>query len=172
MSQSMDHTAPIFKACRDGDIVAVEELINKGVNVNIVSNFETSPLQYSIAWDHFDICRKLIEEGNANVNGDGTNVPLITAARNNKHHMVVYLLNHGADINAQNDTGWTALRQATNYQYMGMVYKLLDEGADYEIEDNEGLKPLEALIPEYRKNIDDYIKYVLGHGKNIKGAKN
>nr|QBK85918.1 MAG: ankyrin repeat protein [Marseillevirus LCMAC101] len=160
----------LSNACRKRDIEVVRELIDKGVDVITVN----SALFGSIMNGYFDVFRILIEEGKADINGNRKDIPLIDAVDANRYVMVGYLLNHGADINAQEeDTGNTALHQAAAVVgRMSHVYKLLDEGADYEIEDNKGKKPLNLLNQTEQLNVDDYIKYVLPHGKNIKRAKN
>ena len=54
---------------------------------------------------------------------------------------IEYLLNRGADIEARDDYGYTALMSASLYGDVAAVELLLDRGADIEARDDYGHRP-------------------------------
>ena len=51
---------------------------------------------------------------------------------------VIDAINHGADVNAKDNNGWTALFWATRYGNAKTINILIDAGADVKIKDNSG----------------------------------
>jgi cytohesin len=49
-----------------------------------------------------------------------------------------YLLQHGADVNAKQDEGYTSLMAAAEHGYTGVVRVLLSHGADVTSKDDDG----------------------------------
>jgi ankyrin repeat protein/predicted Ser/Thr protein kinase len=68
--------------------------------------------------------------------------PLLIAADRGDERMVVSLLNAGADVNAQNQNGWTALSVAADGGHDDIARLLLAEGADVNLVRNSGVTPL------------------------------
>lgn len=85
-----------------------------------------------------EAARKVIAQG-ANVNArDHGQTPLMRAAQNGHIRVMEVLLEHGADVNAQDDDGRTALMMAAGASDPGMVRLLLDRGARIDIKDHDG----------------------------------
>ena len=55
------------------------------------------------------------------------------------------LFKYGADVNAQDEEGQTALHYACSVGYESVIQILLKSSADKAISDNEGLKPIDVL---------------------------
>ena len=55
-----------------------------------------------------------------------------------KVDVIKYLIEHGADINMQDNAGCTALMRASYSGYVDLVLYLLDQGADKSIKDFQG----------------------------------
>lgn len=71
----------------------------------------------------------------------------------NKHaDIVTLLLDHGADVNAANQLGQTALHLATVKGHTEVVEKLLVQQADVSIKDSAGWSPRQ--IAKYNKSKD------------------
>jgi len=77
---------------------------------------------YRMRWLHF---------AGANVNAQGSsNAPLFVAAGEGNQDVVRYLLDEGADLEARDSSGATALAEAAYYGHLGVVKELLLRGAD------------------------------------------
>ena len=61
---------------------------------------------------------------------DGSRAPLFLAASEGRLNAVRYLLDHGADVNAIDNTGNTALTEATYYGHVPVIKELLVRGAN------------------------------------------
>ena len=81
-------------------------------------------------------------------------LPIHWAADRGNADMVQVLLEHGADVNAQDEDGQTALHYACSIGYESVIQILIKASADVAISDNEGLKPIDVL-----KNDDIKAKY-------------
>ena len=74
---------------------------------------------------------RLLHLAGANVNPqDGCCAPLFVAAATGKAEAVRYLLDQGADVNARNEFGHTALTEATFNGNIAVIRELLLRGAE------------------------------------------
>ena len=78
------------------------------------------------------------------------NRPLHLAAGNNKLELVKYFVSKGADIDSENEYGYTALIQASVEGYTDIVKFLLDNGANVDAADNQGYTSLMVACLEQR----------------------
>lgn len=74
--------------------------------------------------------------------------PLVRAASLNDYKTVEKLLKQGHDVNAQSESGFSALSIAVRYEYEAIVTLLLDHGADVWHVDRFGLHPLEVAVTQ------------------------
>jgi hypothetical protein len=65
------------------------------------------------------------------------NFPIHIAAQNGHRHIVKMLIDAGANVNAQNNNGLTALHMSVEYDYYFTSKVLLEAGADGEIVSGE-----------------------------------
>jgi hypothetical protein len=74
------------------------------------------------------------------------------------------LINRGADLNARDTFGFTALMIAAQHADYDMAWLLLDKGADPKLRNNGGLH---ALALAARSGNEDIIEILLEHGASI-----
>ena len=72
-------------------------------------------------------------------------LPIHWAADRGNAEMVETLLEHGADVDAQDEDGQTALHYACSIGYEAVIQVLLKASADKNIVDSDGLKPCDVL---------------------------
>ncbi len=63
---------------------------------------------------------------------------LVWGAGKNNERMPELLLERGADVNAKDDAGWSALTRAARLGFNDVVKLLLDNGADAKTKDPKG----------------------------------
>ena len=109
--------AALHEAAKHGSLSKVKDLLQQGAEVN--SRGEQS---------------------------GGWMTPLMVAADQHHPEIVVYLLAHGASINARDSDGNTALHTAADVGSTRVVKILLDKGANYHLKNNYGSTPLWIAI--------------------------
>lgn len=102
---------------------------------------------------HLDIVKQLLGGENININ----NI-LPEASMNGHLEVVKYLVEHGANINANNDA---ALRFASQYGHLDVVKYLVEQGANIHAKNDEALK----WASQHGQL--DVVKYLVEHDANI-----
>lgn len=115
--------AELFNAIKRNDIEKVKELILAGFDVN------TKDFYWGTIPLHHAVC------ANANI------------------EIVKFLLDNGAEVNAQNKYKSTPLHWAASFSNKYIVKLLLDNGATIDIKDNNGHTPLHRAILENNKAV-------------------
>lgn len=139
----------LMYACANGHIAIIELLLANGAKLNsfIDADYKT-PLIFAIKNNQLAVVRLLISKGCklnfAFIEGHGY-TPLMVAAAKGKSSETIYLLEAGADVNAQtkekdeNNCGqWTALMFAAESGCVEIVKCLLEKGADVNEQNKNG----------------------------------
>jgi len=126
------HGSPMTYAAAEGYAAVMQVLQRAGLKPN------AGDLALAAAGCHTDAVTLALASG-VGVNGaDGQIVPLLTAAGANCVDVVRLLLDRGADVNAKDGDGWTALMKAAQAGHPDMVRLLMQHGADMSIADKDG----------------------------------
>jgi ankyrin repeat protein len=134
-----EFTYEMIEAARIWDTETLELLLSHGASTNAADDSGETCLMFAIkkasvneAADNMMNMRRLFELQDTHVND-----------------MVRLLLDHGADVNAQNNKGRTALMHAATSFNVTAVRLLLEQGADRNLVDGEG-KNAEQLLLEMK----------------------
>lgn len=134
-----------LKAASDGDLKIIRSCLNEKYDVNISNNDGKTPLMLAIEKHHMKAVKFLLEKG-ANIHimdrkGD-------TALQYNIRHygdleINKMLFNKGAYVNMSDHNGNTLLHISSDRCDTKLIEQLLDQGANTDIENDFGYKPLE-----------------------------
>jgi uncharacterized protein len=119
---------PIALAAEVNNLDAIKLLVNAGGDPNITTSHGTTPLMLaSGAATDVQRARSIEERGLA-------------------IHTARYLLDHGADVNAAGQFGWTALHSATYQGITDLIELLISKGADINAMDGFRQTPLSISL--------------------------
>lgn len=131
------------------DLAMVEALIEAGADVDIQDDMRTNAFLAIGETGNVDILRAVLraEPDLTRTNRFG-GTALIPAAHRGHVEVVRELTRTAIDLDHVNDPGWTALLEAVilgdgGDAHQEIVQILVDAGADIEIEDGDGVTPLE-----------------------------
>ncbi|GAB1317952.1 hypothetical protein MFIFM68171_08162 [Madurella fahalii] len=109
-------------------------------------------------------------EAEASIRNGSNTTPLHRAAGNNHAECVKLLLKHGAgaDLNHKSDFGYTPLALAAVNGYTETAKTLLENDADWNIENDDGLSPLGiAAEAEEEDTVDELLKAMASKPSDI-----
>jgi len=194
----------LMTVARTGNVEAAKVLLAHGADVNSKEQWrQQTPLMWAVAESHPEMARELIAHG-ADVNARqvtwnwerqvtkeprekwmplGGLTPLLFGARQGCVDCARVLVQAGADINATNPNGFSAILLAIINSHYDFAASLLDQGADVNIADEVGRTPLYAAVDMHTlpdSNLPwpselnnkltslDLIQTLLAHGANVK----
>ena len=149
MARTTDWDNELLEAARNGDLIKVQTLLEKGANPNAKDDDGKTPLHNAVKEGHVEIVKLLLEHGaNPNAQDDGGLTPLHSAAFHGYVEIVKLMLEHGANPNAKTILGHTPLHIAVQEGYVEIVKLLLEHRADPNAKDNIGRTPLHYAAQE------------------------
>src|SRR5579871_5513684 len=151
-------------AAMQGDRDAVRSLLAQKVDVNVPQGDGTTALHWAAYKDDVEMAKMLLAAG-ASVKATtriGAISPLIMAAKNGSAPMIEILLKAGADCNATDEHGTTALMTAASSGSADAVKMLISHGAN--VNAREGTHGQTALMFAAALNRDAAIRTLLEHG--------
>ena len=118
-------------AVTDGSLSRVKSSLVDGANVNAKRSNGTTALHTACSRGYFEIVQYLVENG-ADINvrgGDENDTPLIWAVYNERNNISKFLVDKGANINARDKHGKSALNYAYERGEMDIHSYLKERGA-------------------------------------------
>jgi ankyrin repeat protein len=160
------YVRPLVAALAGEHFQTADLLRHNGADPDVRGRERRNPLHAAAYSGNFEVVRILIEYDPAYINArDGTGwTPLHWASKghNFKDGSVLrLLLEHGADINAQNQAGRTPLYRASYMGALEVVCLLLEHGADAGVKSNDGETALQEAA-RYRH--DKVVELLREHG--------
>jgi hypothetical protein len=151
----------LLKSIQAGDLAEVQDLLEKGAEVDSANLQGWSALMAASSAGREDIVKVLLDKGvrvNARakgfpiiISGNGSRVTpgataLMAAAYSGRAEITAMLLEKEAQVNAKRDDRWTPLMAACSSTSGETVRMLLDAGADKDVVDDSGYSPLAMAI--------------------------
>ena len=122
-------TTPLLRAAKAGDAEIVKLLLSKGADPKLATRFGITPLMAAA--------------------GLGTHEEDTTGRKKTQEEAIASIqlcLGAGADINAADRQGQTALHGAAQWGFDQVVQYLADHGAKVDVKDSKGRTPLDAAM--------------------------
>ena len=146
--------AALDYAVEKGDKDIAELLIEKGADVNAKNKSGQTPIDIAMGQGRMDIASVLLDNGAeasfltkmrvnmARQEKRPADLSLLSAAKNGEQQEVKVLLDQGADINAKDSEGNTALCIAAFERHQELAMFLIDQGADVNVKGVQEMTPL------------------------------
>ncbi len=154
----------LLVATYDNNVELARELIAEGADVNAKDLISDSPYLYAAAEGRLEILRMTLGAG-ADLNSlnryGGTG--LIPAAHHGQVENVRELLKTSIAIDHVNNLGWTALLEAIilgdgDAAHIEIVHLLVDAGANVNLGDSQGVRPLAHAERRHQEQIVKILK--------------
>ena len=178
----MPDAVPLYYAAFCGFYYLAEHLVKNPGHVNAKGGLMGFPLMAALRGKHYKVAELLFKRGaNVNVWGKWEFTLLHFASRfdhdlpdEGRVDLVQWLLNHGADPNAQGEGNWIPLFLATGNGYFGICQLLQVHNADISVRTIDGETPLHrAASPFYNKgNQLKIMRLLLDQGADVDARNN
>lgn len=124
----------LMKAAIGGQLEVIKILVDNGANANIRNDDGYTALELATTDEIWDYLRPRTRDFNVNF-------ALINSAKRGNLKQVKYYLSQGADINAKDNNGYTALMMAVGYvsdNHLEIIKYLISKGANLNAKKNNG----------------------------------
>lgn len=146
-SANLGSTSPLMEAVISGDAQQVNNLLQKGENIDAQDAEGWTSLYWAVQASDIEMTKILLNAGaNPNIENYYGVVPIMTAAGNGSLEIVQLLLDTEAVIDHQDYDGRTPLMYAVSFEQTNAVQQLLESGADVKIKDHENSTALMHAI--------------------------
>jgi ankyrin repeat protein len=169
--QGEEYYTPLLYAAWRGPISSCRYLIKKGCDLRAQGLGDVSALNLATERNSVELVKFFLKHGIKVNNGRGgwTGTPLHSAADFNSYEAAKLLIENGADVNAENEHGWTPLIEAAYSESREVAKLLLEHGADVDHKGHDGtsargIGPMSAWLIEFQ--------YLLKnpHGEKIRAS--
>ncbi|CCH41444.1 Ankyrin [Wickerhamomyces ciferrii] len=143
---------PLHIASSVGNLDIVQLLLKNDPepDVNLQSNNGSTPIHLATSKKHLGVVKELIKHGaSVRIKDKRSQYPLHRAASIGSLPLVETFIKEGkSPINAKDSAGWTAVHHALSEGHGDVAVLLVKSGADYNVEDDEGLTPLKVAVDD------------------------
>lgn len=133
-----NNSAAIHWAAQEGHLNIIELIINNGGSIDLIDDSDQTALYIAAGNNNLEIVRFLLEHG-ANPNLPIETSPVIIASSFDGYETLEYLLSYGANIDAQDLDGRTALFYSIVRGNLEMSKYLLSKGSSTQMVDHTGI---------------------------------
>lgn len=152
--EDYDDTDALVMAAMQGNVEAVEVLLETGVDVNHKDSIGVCPLHWAAFCGHSDVARRLLlAKADLHIKDREGRTPLHVASYERSEgqtEVLRTLIEAGSDLHAPDNAGWTPLHCAVSNGVLDAINLLINAGADPLRKDAEGKTPKELAI-HFRK---------------------
>jgi ankyrin repeat protein len=170
--QDQDELTALHLATLKGNLAIIEYLLKNGANPHTRGSKFVAPLHLAVYEGDYEVVKKLLEldkepEAYIELEAENKARPLQIAAYKGHMNILNLLLDQGANMNAQDQDGYTALHWAVLQADTEVVKVLLDRGADKNIKNRNKNTPLKMAkkilkpsTPKDKSKIAEYQEIV------------
>ena len=159
-----ENSTPVQHAVESGNIMVVEVLLRHGASLTLAKGSTLLPLHLACHQDRFDMVQLMVEQ-----HGPETLQIRDEQGMTALHHsctgvcgegLVSYLFEQGAELDAQDNNGNTALHTAIISGNVSAAEELLKRGSNPSIQDSNGRNSLHHVVLHNRQEI---LSFLLEH---------
>lgn len=170
-----DGKTALMCAAEAGDADILDAVLERGINVNAADKDGKTALLYAY---RMEIARKLLDRGALpNVHDEKRETPLMKAAsgywyvdsQGCSYSILMELLKRGAQVNAKNNRGETALFHALAGEDDAITDALIKAGADIHARDKQGVT---LLMTAAQNGNEKYVRFLLDKGADVNERDN
>lgn len=133
--------APLHHAAAQGHEWIISVLVVNGADIHAQDKRGCTPLHHAISQGHVAAVQTILGAG-ADVTAGGCFSALVLSACKGNVLVLQSVLDHGADPNARDIVGRTALHAAAEHNRAEVIYALVKAGADVNVQRFDGGAPL------------------------------
>ena len=159
----------LVTSCQDDNVNVVDCLVQNEANiVDLQDEDGETALFFAVRsnWTSFGILSSLVTKGaNLNTSRNDKRTPLMEASSKNDEKQVTWLIEHGADVNLQDEDGDTALHFACrSHASLEILSCLIENGASINACTNCKVTPLMMAVENCHK---DVVSFLIEHEANV-----
>lgn len=165
---------PLMAATHGNHPAIIEKIVAVGGDVNQTDNENRNSLFIAVEHGHLEAAKLLLTLG-----ADCKKGPNSTYNKSSMVHwihdknyaeMLLLLYNGGFDLNVKDGSGQTALNKAAEQQSKDKIKHLLALGADPNLPNDYGRRPLDTIIEHYSFSYNDHAEIIgqlVSHGADV-----